>query len=97
MEDIKKNYKSCSEVEEEMKIVELENFLDFDYNGKYEFASCEDCNGPLLGHLKAKCPKITYDEEDVKMFETYLKRVVGFKEAFWARDKKEKEENEKLS
>ena len=46
-EGMKKNYKLCSEIEEEMKNVVLENFLDFDFNGRYEFASCEDCNGPL--------------------------------------------------
>ena len=67
---MKKNYKLYSEIEEEMKNVVLENFLDFDLNGRYEFASCEDCNGPLMGHMKAKCPKIAYGDEDVKKFET---------------------------
>ena len=62
----------------------------------YEFARCEDCNGPLMGHMKAKCPKIAYGDEDVKKFETYLKRIGGFKEALWARDKKNREENEKI-
>ena len=75
MEGMKNNYKLCSEIEEEMKNIELEHFLNFDYNGNYEFASCEDCNGPLLGHLKAKCSKIGYGEEDVKKFENYLKRI----------------------
>ena len=74
----------------------LKNLLDFDLNGKYQFSSCEDCNGPLLGHMKAKCPKIGYGDEDVKKFENYLKRIGGFKEALWARDKKNKEENEKI-
>ena len=32
----------------------------------------------------------------MKKFETYLKRIGGFKEALWARDKKKKEENEQL-
>ena len=70
--------------------------MDCDFNGRYEVASCEDCNGLLLGHMKAKCPKIAYGDEDVKKFETYLKRIGGFKEALWARDKKNKEENEKI-
>ena len=93
---MKKSYKSCSEIEEEMKNVVLENFLDFDHNGRYEFTSCEDCNGLLLGHLKAKCPKIGYGDEDVKKFDTYLKRIGGFKEASWVRDKKQREGNEKI-
>ena len=96
MEGMKKNYKSCSEIGEAMKNVVLENFLDFDFNGKYEIASCEDCNGLLLGHMKAKCSKIGYSDEDVKKFENYLKRIGGFKEALWARDKKNREENEKI-
>ena len=49
-----------------------------------------------MGHMKAKCPKIAYGDEDVKKFETYLKRIGGFKEALWARDKKNREENEKI-
>ena len=47
MENMKKNYKSESEFQKELINVKLENFLDFDYNGKYEFTSCEYCNGPL--------------------------------------------------
>ena len=88
---MKKNYKLCSEIEEEMKNIVIENFLDFDVSGRYEFASCEDCNGPLIGHMKAKCPKLAYDDEDVKKFENYIKRIGGFKEAVWARKKKNKE------
>ena len=75
MEGMKMNYKSCSEIEEEMKNVVLENYLDFDVNRKYEFVFCEDCNGPLIGHMKAKCPKLAYGDEDVKKFENYLKRI----------------------
>ena len=90
------NYKKDSEIEEEMKNVVIENFLDFDVTGRYEFARCEDCNGPLIGHMKAKCPKLAYDSEDMKKFENYLKRIKGFKEAVWAREKKNREENEKI-
>ena len=41
---MKSNYNSCSDIEEEMKNVVIENFLDFDVSGRYEFARCEDCN-----------------------------------------------------
>ena len=88
MENMKSNYKRESEIEEEMKNVVIENFLDFDVNGKYEFARCEDCNGLLMGHLKVKCPKVEYSDKDVNKFEHYLKRIGGFKEAVWAREKK---------
>ena len=96
MENMKSNYKRESEIEEEMKNVVIENFLDFDDNSRYEFARCEDCNGPMMGHLKVKCPKLEYGEEDMNKFEVYLKRIGGFKEALWARKKKNKEENEKI-
>ena len=79
-----------------MKNVVIENFLDFDLYGRYEIARCEDYNGPLMGHIKVKCPKLAYGEEDVKRFEIYLKRIGGFKEAVWAREKKIREENEKI-
>ena len=43
-----------------------------------------------------KCPKLAYGDEDVKRFVIYLKRIIGFKEAVWAREKKIREENEKI-
>ena len=55
MENIKKNYRSLEDIEGEIKSVNLENFLDFDLNGWYEFAKCEGCDGPLLMHQEVKC------------------------------------------
>ena len=55
------------------------------------FAGYEDCKGPLMGHMKVKCPKLAYGDEDVKKFENYLKRIGGFKEAVQAREKKREE------
>lgn len=49
MKDIKKNYGVLQDIEAELKNVELGNFFDFDYKGRYEFAKCEECDGPLLG------------------------------------------------
>ena len=37
-----------------------------------------------------------YSDEDVKKFENYLKRIGGLKEALWARDTKNREENERI-
>ena len=58
-----------------MKNVVIENFLDFDVTGRYEFVRCEDCNGPLIGHMKAKYPKLACGDEDVKELEDYFKRI----------------------
>ena len=49
-----------------------------------------------MGHLKVKCPKLEYGEEDVKKFERYLKSIGGFKEAVLARENKIREENKKI-
>ena len=38
MKGIKSNYKLYSDMEEELKSAKLENLLDFDFNGKYQFA-----------------------------------------------------------
>ena len=45
-------------------------------------------------HMKAKCPKLACGDEDVKKLETYFKRIGEFKVALWAREKKNREENE---
>ena len=54
MKGMKKNYGAVSEIEEELKNVGIENFLDFNANDAFEFAKCEGCDGPLLGHLEVK-------------------------------------------
>ena len=55
MEGINKNYGLLTEIEEDIKNMDLENFLEFDLNGRYDFTRCEDCNGPILEHIKVIC------------------------------------------
>ena len=55
MEDMKKNYASMDVIAEEFKNVGIEDFLDFYANDDFEFAKCEGCDEPLLGHLEVKC------------------------------------------
>ena len=72
MEGMKKNYASMEDISEELKNVALENFLDFNANDDFEFAKCEGCGGPLLGHLEVKCgvkQKVRYGSELLKDFE----------------------------
>ena len=45
-------------------------------------------------HMKTKCPKLGYGDEDVKKLKTSFKRVGEFKVVLWAREKKNREENE---
>ena len=67
------------------------NFLDIDDDGKYEFARCKGCFGPLLGHMEKKCngkEGVRYGSEAVKSFKIWLKRVPGFRESIELRKKK---------
>ena len=94
METIQKNYKLASEIEKELKDVDLENFLDFDGKGGFDFDSCDYCNGPVLGHLEVKCPRLEYDPGDVRKFEKHLKKNKGLKKALMKREE-ERIEKEK--
>ena len=76
------------------KNIKIDNYLEFEVNSKYEFIRCEDCNGPTLGHLQVKCPKIEYDEDVLSKFKNCLKRIWEFKEAVWAREKRKEEEDD---
>ena len=51
MDNIKSNYKQYNDLEEELKHTVIDQVLDFDVTGRYEFVRCEDCNGLVLGHL----------------------------------------------
>ena len=68
--------------------MDLDNLLDFDLFGRYEFPRCESCDGPLLGPLEVKCSgkdKVRYRSEAVRLFESWLKRIKGFREAVIAK------------
>ena len=57
----------------------LRDYLEFDNTGKYQFLTCENCDGPVLGHVTSKCRHILegegYDERTVVKFENWLKRI----------------------
>ena len=43
--------------------------VDRTWNGKYEFARCGECNGPMLGHSAEKCRKNNgYDDTVVRKY-----------------------------
>ena len=54
LKDIIDNYKKDDEIITELGN-ELENVLEFDRNGRYEFFHCGTCGGPILGHKAEKC------------------------------------------
>ena len=59
--DIRNNYMTESEIQEELKNLNIENHLEYSYYGEYVFRKCAYCDGPLLGHLPTKCFKLDYD------------------------------------
>ena len=95
MDTIVKNYKQDSDIKNELADVKLDNFLDFDYSGNYEFLKCAYCDGPLLGHLEAKCPRLEYDSGTVKRFEAYLKGLGEFRAGLEKRKREIKEQEMK--
>ena len=97
MESIITNYKKVSEIQEELKNVNIENYLEFNYQGDYVFKKCEYSDGPLLGHITQKFPRLDYDENAVKKFETHLKNIGVFSEAVKRRHKNHVEEVAKWS
>ena len=49
---MKSNYLKDVGIQEELRKVNIENFLEFDSNGRYEFYKCAGCLGPQLGHIE---------------------------------------------
>ena len=96
MENIKSNYLKEVSIQEELKKVKIENYLEFFGDGRYEFYKCSGCFGPQLGHITQKCIKLKYEKETVQDFEIYLKEIGGFKEAIWRREEEIREKKEKI-
>ena len=89
MEDIKKNNQSQDDVEEEHKHMGLENFPDFNANNEYTFVQCENCDGPILGHIEVKCGSREgdrYEVDVVRSFENWIKRIPALRVALIARN-----------
>ena len=87
LDSIRSNYKKESDIQEELKNVNIGNHLEFNYHRNYVFRKCAYCDGPILRYLPTKCPKLDYDEKVVKKFESYLKNIGGFSEAVERREK----------
>ena len=67
MDNIRSTYKKDSETQEVLKNVNIEYHWKFNYQGEYVFKKCADYDGPLLGHMTQKCPKLDYDEKVIRV------------------------------
>ena len=79
IEKMKENYMAIEAMTTQIRADGLRDYLEFDNNGKYQFLTCENCDGPMLGHITAKCQHIiegeSYDEKTIGKFENWLKRI----------------------
>ena len=93
MNEMKKNYKKLEEIALDIKNHGLDEYVKFDNNGRYDFFKCEDCDGPMLGHLQTKCRNRdhNYDDRTVKSFEGWLERSHEFRRQ--VADKKQAEDD----
>ena len=73
-DNISQNYLRDALIEKELENVEIENYLEFDYNGHYTWFECIYCGGPTLGHIQPKCPKIEYDRAEIERFKKHLRQ-----------------------
>ena len=81
LKGITDNYKTDEDI-----IVEtgndIENVLDFNWNGEFRFIHCGSCGGPILGHSRNKCRalnNVRYSDELVKAFEEKIQAMNGFR------------------
>ena len=77
-----KNYKKDPELENDLKTIEMENYISYYETGQFDFKECEYCTGPLLGHIQAKCPRLEYDEKTVNRFKNHLRNLGEFEACF---------------
>ena len=50
---------------------------------------CDDCYGPMIGHLEEKCPKVDY----IMKNEKYIEEIEGFLAAVWETYRRIREEH----
>ena len=77
---MRKNYKKAEDIAIDIQNNGLDDYVEFDNIGRYEFYKCGSCDGPMLGHLQNKCrQKDPYEERTIKSFENDLRRVSELK------------------
>ena len=79
IENMKANYMTMEVISTRIKADGLRDYLEFDNTGKYQFLTCENCDGPMLDHIMTKCIHMiegeSYDERTIAKFENWLKRI----------------------
>ena len=50
--NMKNNDTNFDDIMHKIRHSQIEDFLEFDDNGKYKFLKCETCSGPILCHIE---------------------------------------------
>ena len=81
IENMKSKYLTVENITLRLKAETIEEYVKFKSNGEYEFLSCENCDGPMLGHQITKCTGLeeSNDEKTIAKFEKWLERIPEFK------------------
>ena len=91
---MKSDYKNMEEMKAEVMAVNIEEFLQFNNNGRFDFYKCESCGGPMLGHMEAKCRGLKgarYEEPIVKAFKDWFRGIPELKVAVDNRERRKEE------
>ena len=81
IENMKSKYLTVENITLRLKADTIEEYLEFKNNGEYTFLSCENCDGPMLGHQITKCSGLqeSYEEKTITKFKEWLKKIPEFR------------------
>ena len=81
IDTMKSKYLNIEQIVIRLKADTVEEYLEFNSSGDYEFLSCEDCDGPMLGHLINKCTGLqeSYEKKTIVKFKEWLKKIPEFR------------------
>ena len=91
---MKANYKRIKDIKIDIQSTDIEEILKFDNHGRDGFYKCEECTGPILGHLEVKCRALNgarYDPVTEKSFKDWPERIPEFRAAVAQRERKREE------
>ena len=73
METISKIYWTGDDLEEVIEKNESKYLVTFSRDtGRYEFANCNFCKGPILGHKQKNCDNMTWKDEEIEIIENMI-------------------------
>ena len=73
MDNILKIYRTGDDLDEAIEKNENKYVATFSRaTGRYEFANCDLCKGPILGHKQENCDNVTWNDEELETIENMI-------------------------